>query len=36
MEEALKIFQIDDTNIEKSFISPVKHDVPGEWFSGPF
>lgn len=36
VEEVLTIFQIDDTNIEKSFISPLKHDVPGEWFSGPF
>ena len=31
-----KVFQITDMHIGKSLFSPVKHDVPGEWFSGPF
>ena len=35
-KEVLKVFQITDMHIGKSLFSPVKHDVPGEWFSGPF
>ena len=36
VEETLKIFQMKDMNLDKAFISSVKHDVPGEWFVGPF
>ena len=31
-----KILNLDQNYLEKSFEEPKFHDIPGEWFKGPF
>ena len=36
IKKVLDILEIKDSNIAQSFKDPQIHDVPGEWFNGPF
>jgi len=34
--EVLKMFNIDFSNVKNDLPEPIPHDIPGEWFKGPF
>ena len=35
-KKALDILKIDNINPYKDIPEPIPHDIPGDWFKGPF
>ena len=36
IKKVIKILDLDENNFAKSFEEPIFHDIPGDWFKGPF
>ena len=36
VEKVMNMMERDTSQVRKDLIEPMPHDIPGEWFEGPF